>query len=55
MFLSVESNCFDERNVSQQFSESLEDFGGLFSIFGKFPVVPPVLSLQSSTKYIETF
>jgi hypothetical protein len=30
MFLSVETNCFDERNGFPQFSDSLEWFGALF-------------------------
>ena len=32
MFLSVETNCFDERNGFQQFSESLEWFGAVFEL-----------------------
>ena len=38
MFLSVETNCFDERNGFQQFSESLEWFGAVFEL-KKIPVV----------------
>ena len=36
LFLSVESYCFDERNLFRQFSESLQWVEALFAFFKKW-------------------